>query len=127
MPNARHRLEARLSGIEGVVLSESMFGNGDAYWCHGKEIVHFEHDGRVEVRLTRAVIRERRSNLRADDRVELRRSGADWITVRCESDGDVALVAELAEVAASVHRPPPGVPPKPPPTGAELRRRQRFH
>ncbi|MEY2459251.1 MAG: hypothetical protein QOG30_1081 [Acidimicrobiaceae bacterium] len=47
-------LERRLSRITGVVVSDSMFGDGDAYWVNGKEIAHFEGDGVIEVRLTKA-------------------------------------------------------------------------
>jgi hypothetical protein len=88
MDTTRKDLAARLGAIDGVIVSESMFGSGAAYWCNGKEIAHVEPDGSVEVRLTRAVIRERRSEFKADDRVKLRPSGADWITVRHQSDED---------------------------------------
>ena len=104
-----------------------MFGTGDAYWCNGKEIAHFESDTVIEVRLTKAEIRERRERLEADPRVELRPSGADWITVTLASTRDVAFVVDLVRVAVKAHRPPPGVPAEPPPTGRELDRRRRFH
>jgi hypothetical protein len=123
----RRTLERRLAAIDGVSVSESMFGNGDAYWVNGKEIAHFEGVGVIEVRLTRVAIRERRPELKADPRVELRPSGADWITVRFDHDEDAAFVEELVTVATNAHRPPPGVEAKPPPTGADLKRRQRFH
>jgi hypothetical protein len=38
-------LKAELGAIDGVVVSESMIRNGDAYWCNGKEIAHLEHGG----------------------------------------------------------------------------------
>jgi hypothetical protein len=117
----------RLAAIDGVAVSESMFGHGDAYWVNGKEIAHFEGVGVLEVRLTRAVIRERRADLKADPRVELRPSGADWITLRFDNERDAAFVVELVATAANAHRPRPGVATKPPPTGADLKRRQRFH
>ena len=34
----RSDLEARLAGIDGAVVSDSMFGHGDAYWVNGKEM-----------------------------------------------------------------------------------------
>jgi hypothetical protein len=73
------------------------------------------------------VISELRGLLGADERVELRRSGADWVTVRYASGADVAFVAALVDAAAAAHRPPPGVTAEPPPTGADLERRRRFH
>jgi len=104
-----------------------MFGTGDAYWCNGKEIAHFENDAVIEVRLTKAVIRERRDALKADARVELRPSGADWITVRLTSPPDVTFVVDLVRAAAKAHQPAPGERAKPPPAGPELDRRRRFH
>jgi predicted dehydrogenase len=120
-------VEDRISAIDDVIVSESMFGHGDAYWVNGKEIAHFEDEGVIEVRLTRAAIRDRRPAFKIDERVELRPSGADWITVRFATRGDVDFVAELVDVAAVAHRAPPCTAAKPPPTGAELKRRQQFH
>jgi hypothetical protein len=127
MRNVRGDLEARLRMIEGVIVSESMFGDGDAYWVDGKEIAHFEREDVIEVRLTRQLIRERRPAFKADDRVELRPSGADWITVRTSSRRDVVFVVDLVTIAADAHQPPPGQTAKAPPTGEALRRRKRFH
>ena len=104
-----------------------MFGPGDAWWCNGKEIAHFDSSAVLDVRLTRAVIRELRSVLRDDRRVELRKSGSDWIEVRMSSTDDAAFVAQLVERAAAAHRAGPGVTPKPPPSGPDLERRRRFH
>ena len=76
-----------------------MFGGDAAWWINGKEIAHPHGDGVIEVRLTKAVISDLRALLKADDRVELRRSGADWVTARYASAGDVAFVAALVEAA----------------------------
>jgi len=56
----RNALETRPREIEGVIVSDSMFGNGYAYWVNGTKIAHIEHDDVIEVRLTRSEIRERR-------------------------------------------------------------------
>lgn len=104
-----------------------MFGGGAAYWVNGKEIAHFETHDVIEVRLTRAVIRERRAALKADDRVTLRPSGADWLTVRIKTGADIDFIIELVSEAERAHRPPPGSLPAAPPTGAVLARRKRFH
>ena len=127
MATLRTIVDDQLRRVRGVVLSESMFGHGNAYWCNGKEIAHFEGESVLEVRLTRAVIRERRGKLEVDPRIELRPSGADWITVRLASDADVTFVVDVVRAAAKAHRPPPGQRPKPPPTGPDLERRRRFH
>ena len=127
MTTSRRALKDQLASIDGVTVSESMFGHGDAYWVNGKEVAHFEAEAVIEVRLTKAVISARRAALKDDARVELRRSGADWITVRFRSDDDAAFVVELLTIAADAHKPPPGTPAKPPPAGPDLERRRRFH
>jgi hypothetical protein len=99
----------------------------DALWCNGKEIAHFDADDLVDLRLTKAVIRELRPELRSDGRVELRKNASDWIRVRISSASDVAFVAELGQRAADAHRPPRGTRAKPAPAGAELERRRRLH
>jgi hypothetical protein len=73
------------------------------------------------------VIRSRREALMGDQRVDLRYSGSEWVTVRLSLPEDQGFVLELVEEAAAAHRPPPGVTPDPPPTGPELERRRRFH
>ncbi|MEY2452600.1 MAG: hypothetical protein QOD92_2174 [Acidimicrobiaceae bacterium] len=127
MTTTRKALEGRLAEIAGVTISESMFGHGDAYWVNGKEVAHFEGPAAIEVRLTRSVISERRAMLKADERVDLRRSGADWITVRFATPEDAAFVSELVATAVDAHKPAAGTPAKPPPTGPDLERRRRFH
>jgi hypothetical protein len=120
------RVRKELRGIAGVLESPGTFSEEDAYWVNAKEIAHF-HDGDLELRLTRPVISAHRERLRADDRIERRAPSSDWILVRCRSPRDIPLVRELAELAAAAHRPPPGVAPELPPTGAALERRRRFH
>ena len=126
MADSNGGLARRLASLPGVAQSESMFGHGLAFWVNGKEIAHFEGPGIIEVRLTNGVIQALRPALKADPRVTLRRSGADWLTVQyTQTDAD--FVVELVAQAEAAHRAPPGVPPAPPPTGADLRRRKRFH
>lgn len=126
MADSKVDLARRLASLPGVAQSESMFGHGLAFWANGKEIAHFEGPGTVEVRLTKGVIQAHRPVLKADPRVTLRRSGADWLTVRY-TQADADFVVELVAQAEAAHRPAPGVPAAPPPTGADLRRRKRFH
>lgn len=120
-------LRDAMTELDDVVESPSMFKDDLAYWVNGKEIAHFEANGLIEIRLTRAVIRERRGELKVDPRVDLRYSGSDWIVVCYSSPQDLPFVVDLVEEAAAAHRPPPGVTPNPPPTGPDLERRRRFH
>jgi hypothetical protein len=121
------RLTDALCRIPGVVEAESAFKDGPAFWVNGKEIAHFESAHAIDLRLTRAQIRERRERLREDRRVRLRASSADWLTVEFSSAEDEDFVLELAEVAAAAHHPPPGATALPPPAGQDLQRRKRFH
>jgi hypothetical protein len=127
MTDLEHTLRQRLRRVDGVIESDSMFGEEMAYWVNGKEVAHFHGDRAVELRLTRSVIRALKPALRDDPRVQLRTSSSDWIVLSFESAEDIDFIVGLAERSAEVHRPPLGVPASLPPTGAELARRRRFH
>ena len=62
-----------------------------------------------------------------DPRVHRRAAGSDWVTVDCAAPGGADLAVELVGIAARVHAPADGEPAKPPPDGARLRSRRRFH
>jgi hypothetical protein len=116
-----------LLAIDDVVESGGAFTDDDAFWVNGKEIAHFHGDADLELRLTRTVISEQRGRLKSDPRVELRRGSSDWMRIHPTKAADLPFVLELAELAAAAHRPRPGVPAAPPPIGAALERRRRFH
>lgn len=120
-------LRDAIAAIEGVVESPSMFKDDLGYWVHGKEIAHLEDENLIDIRLTRQVIRARRTELRSDPRVALRSSGSDWVSVGFTLPDDRGFVLDLVEAAAAAHRPARGETPYPPPTGPELERRRRFH
>jgi hypothetical protein len=122
---ARELREA-LVAIDGVEESDSMFKDDVGYWVNGKEIAHFEGTA-IDIRLTRAIIRQRRAELKADPRVRLRASGWDWLTVELTGPAAEAFAVELVEAAAAAHRPAAGTIPNPPPHGSDLTRRRRFH
>jgi 2,4-dienoyl-CoA reductase-like NADH-dependent reductase (Old Yellow Enzyme family) len=88
-------------------------------------VAHFDSERSLDVRLTRQVIRARRSELKADERITLRASGSDWLEVRLDTESDVELALSLVEQAVAANL--PDAEPGPPPTGAELARRRRFH
>lgn len=69
------------------------------------EIAHAEGPDALDVRLTRAVIRERRAELRADPRIRLRpSSSADWLEVAVHTAEDEGFALALVEQAAQAHR-----------------------
>jgi hypothetical protein len=120
-------LASRLCQIDGVVEGESAFKDGQGFWAGGKEIAHFEGEHAIDLRLTKPEIRARRAELRADPRVTLRPGSSDWLTIEFASATDEDFVCELAQAAAAAHRPADGTSSRPPPTGAALARRRRFH
>jgi hypothetical protein len=124
----RDALCERIRRLPDVEEGESAFGPGPGFWVGGKEVVHFDAPNLVDVRLTRAEIRASRAELRGDERVTLRASSSsDWLEARMTGPDDVAFVAGLVERAVAAHRPDGDGLPKPPPTGADLERRRRFH
>ena len=87
---------ARGARIRGIARRPSRFkkGHTDALWFGTREIAH-THNGQVDVRLTRAVVRELREELRGDARIDLRGPGFDWILVRIRHRADVDRAIEL--------------------------------
>lgn len=129
MADRRGEVLAGIRSLDGVAEGESVFGDGPGFWAGGKQIAHVVDVGPdgslvLEVRLTRAVIRDRRAALRADPRVTLRRStSSDWLEALVAEPADVGWAVDLVAAAAAAH---PG-PSRPPPSGPELERRRRFH
>ena len=122
------RVWEQLTRVDGVEEAASAFKDGPALWVDGTEIAHSDGENVIDVRLTRAVIRARRAELRADPRLRLRASSsADWVEVEVREPADDAFVLALVREAVAAHRPPPGATPRPAPTGAALERRRGFH
>lgn len=120
------RVRSRLTRIDGVLPGGAVFGGVEGFWIDAKFVAEVLDSNRIQLRLTRPLIRELRGRLDGDARVELRK-GSDWITVRFARDADAAFIAGLMELAAPLYRPPPGASSRPPPTGADLERRRRWH
>ncbi len=125
----RSRLWRSLCEIDGVEEGSSVFTDDDApaLWVDGKQIAHFVAPDALEVRLTKRNISAERAALKADPRVSLRRNASDWLTVRFARATDLVFVHELVVRAAAAHRPAADRPLRPPPAGADLARRRRFH
>ena len=102
----------RYTKIDGVMLGESAFVDGPALWVNAKEIAH-AHGDEVDVRIGRKHVRARG--------VEPHTKTSDWCVLPAKH---TKQLAELIELAASQHRVDA---PKPPPTGADMERRKRFH
>ena len=97
---------ARGARRRGVKLRPSRFrgrGHSSALWLGTREIAHC-HNGQVDVRLTRAVVRELRDELRSDARIDLRGPGFDWILIRVRTPADVERALELLRHAMRAAR-----------------------
>jgi hypothetical protein len=118
-------LMERLAELDGAVVAEGALGPGPALWVGTREIAHLDGGQTLDVRLTRKVIANQRSELRADTRVVLRPGTSDWLEVTIESPSDVEFALSLVKeaVVANQKTARPGAPP----TGAQLQRRRRFH
>jgi hypothetical protein len=127
----------RLAKIDGFAEGASIFSDDDrdrAYFVNGTQVANTDGSGgelglTLGLRLTRKVFSAHRARLHEHPRVGRRNSSSDWITF--DLDGvdkrDLALVDELAALTAHAHLPPDGTPLKPPPEGAALARRRKFH
>jgi len=90
--------------LRGITLRQSKFrGHGEALWLGKTEVAHC-HNGEVDVRLTRAVVRVLRDELRSDARIDLRGPGYDWILVRVRRSADVQRALELLRHAVRAAR-----------------------
>ena len=122
----KHELWMRLLEIPGVEEGANSWGDDPALWVNAKQMANFYRDGTLEIRLTRAVIRELGAQLKDDPRIVLRGS-SDWVGFRFDSEEDFDFVVEMARRAAEAYLPVDGTAPKPPPTGAAMERRKRWH
>lgn len=97
---------ARGARLRGVRLQASRFrgrGHTTALWLGTREIAHC-HNGQVDVRLTRPVVRELRPELASDARIDLRGPGYDWILIRVRTARDVDRALELLRHAMRAAR-----------------------
>jgi Family of unknown function (DUF5519) len=114
-----------LADLEGAALGDGAFATGPAIWLGRREVAHLDRDGALDVRLTKPVIRRRRDELRANPRVTMRSSASDWIAfdLNADTSSDEAIALVRQAIDANL----PAAPPGPPPEGADLERRRRFH
>lgn len=120
----RQSFMERLASVPGASLGEGAFSPGPAIWAGRREVAHFDSDGALDVRLTKAAIRQRRPELKANPRVTLRANSSDWIEFDLTDGdaGDEAVALVQAALAANLPTAEPG----PQPTGTDLERRRRF-
>ncbi len=103
----------------------SQFGPAPAYWVEGREFLHVDADGMLDLRLTRALYREHRARLRDDARVATR--GGDWIQIAIKTKADAGFALELIGLAAAANRRKPGERARPEPTDKLIAARRAQH
>ena len=95
---------ARGARMRGVTVRQSKFrGHTTALWLGKVEVGHC-HKEHADIRLTKEVVRALGDELRGDARIDLRRSGSDWILVRLRRTADVDRALELLRRAVRATR-----------------------
>ena len=97
--SVKEELDRRLALVPGLVGRQSRYGHGTAYFTGGREIAHFHGETRMDVRLTREVIRQLKSEGGLDQRIRTRGPSADWVEVHVERRGDITYALSLVEEA----------------------------
>lgn len=110
---------------DGTAVGDGAFAAGPALWVGRREVAHFDDEHRVDVRLTKSVIRRRLSELKGDQRVSLRRSMSDWLELTIESDDDVQWATSMVLDAVAANLPNRDA--RTSPAGESLERRRRLH
>ena len=95
---------ARGARMRGVTVRQSKFrGHTTALWLGKVEVGHC-HKEHADIRLTKEAVRALGDELRGDARIDLRRSGSDWILVRLRRTADVDRALELLRRAVRATR-----------------------
>lgn len=96
-------VEALWLGLAGIEAHPSQFADVPAWWVDGREFAHFRADGWLDLRLTKALIREYREWLRGDGKFRLGQSASDWVEVDV-SGGVSDEIAGLLGAAVAANR-----------------------
>ncbi|MCW2889474.1 MAG: hypothetical protein QOE54_435 [Streptosporangiaceae bacterium] len=103
------RVIAQVTSWSSVSAGRAECGMGVGLSVNTRQIVHLHSQGGAHVRLTRPVILRMEDALLHSGRVEMEPS-EDWVSVRLDSDSDVALLLSLVSVAIkATAAEPPGV------------------
>jgi hypothetical protein len=108
MASKRSLRDALIAGLlrfpPEVEEHRSRFAPIMAWRVSGREFLHFHGENEIDLRLTRAVIRDQRDRLRANRRVDLRQHSSHWIRVSLSSPGDVRFALRLVKLAVVANR-----------------------
>ena len=99
MPKFREALRHALARVPGITQRPSRWGGAPAYFAGDREIAHFHRDGSLDVRLTRALLREKRVTRTLDPRLRTRGPSSEWAAVSASDPRDLPFVVTLVEEA----------------------------
>ncbi len=97
-------LDVKIRALPSVQRTKSRWGHQTAYVIGEREFAHFHRHNEIDVRLTRAVQRKMRVELKKDPRVKLRPGLSDWITITLATEEDLEFAFELVKQARSANR-----------------------
>jgi hypothetical protein len=124
----RDRVRRALRSLDLVEEGGGVFNVDEpGFFVNGRLVAEFSDTRTLGIRMTRALIRDHKPSLVADERIDPLKSGSDWIVFNFSRAADVARVVELVALAVPAYLPAPGEMIKPAPTGATLARLRRFH
>jgi luciferase-like monooxygenase len=98
--SAREELERRLAELRDVSRRPSRHGDSESYFVGDREIAHFHGNERLDVRLTKEVIRQHKAQHDFDERVRTRGPSAEWVAVRILDERDLPLAVSMVAEAA---------------------------
>ncbi len=101
---AAETLDVKIRALPSVQRTKSRWGHEIAYVVGDREFAHFHRQNEIDVRLTRAVQRKKRVELKEDPRVKLRLGASDWITITLATEEDLDFAFELVKHAWNANR-----------------------
>jgi len=102
---SRELVERRLSEIAGLVPGPSRRGHSNPFFLGETEIAHFHGDHRIDIRLTKEWILQRRAQGTWDDRVRTHGPNSHWGALELATESDVELAVALVREAARTNAP----------------------
>jgi hypothetical protein len=96
----RRKLVKKLNRISGLEERPSKVSGGSAIFFNDREIAHFHHDGEIDVRLTKKVIRKEGLTHPSGSKIHHHRSpNSEWIEIRFKNLKDVNEAVRLFKLA----------------------------
>ena len=100
----REELERWIAAVPGVERQVSRYGHGPSFALGGRELVHFHGESRMDVRLTREEIRQRKLDEALDPRLITRGPGSEWVEIRVLCPEDLAFALSIVEGAVRANQ-----------------------